>query len=67
MHRTAAIVCGAGVSSTFLARAVRDSMPDRVQLRRLYLAFRTEPFGCPGWWTAAVTAMDRTISRPSVP
>lgn len=24
MHRTAAIVCGAGVSSTFLARAVRD-------------------------------------------
>ncbi len=28
MHRTAAIVCGAGVSSTFLARAVRDLAND---------------------------------------
>ena len=31
--------------------AVRDTMTDHVQLRRLYLAFRTEPFGSPGWWT----------------
>lgn len=39
-----------------LTRSVRDSMVDRVQLRRLYFAFRTEPFGSPGWWTAAATA-----------
>jgi zinc protease len=39
-----------------LAGAVRDSIPDRVQLSRIYLAFRTEPFGTPGWWTAVATA-----------
>jgi len=39
-----------------LEHAVRDAMADRVQLRRLYFAFRTEPFGTPGWWTAAATA-----------
>ena len=39
-----------------LTRFVRDTMPDRVQMHRLYFAFRTDPFGSPGWWTAAVTA-----------
>lgn len=48
-----------------LACAVRDSMTDRVQLRRLYLAFRTEPFGSPGWWTAAVTANLLTDGKSS--
>jgi zinc protease len=48
-----------------LERAVRDSMTDRVQLRRLYFAFRTEPFGAPGWWTAAVTANLLTDGKSS--
>ena len=48
-----------------LAAAVRDSMTDRVQLRRIYLAFRTEPFGTPGWWTAAVTANLLTDGKSS--
>ncbi len=39
-----------------LSQAQRDTITDRVQLRRLYFAFRTEPFGTSGWWTAAVTA-----------
>ncbi|MEO8198587.1 MAG: pitrilysin family protein, partial [Thermoanaerobaculia bacterium] len=49
-----------------LAGAVRDSMTDRVQLRRLYFAFRTEPFGAPGWWTAAVTANLLTDGKSSL-
>ena len=48
-----------------LARPVRDSMTDRVQLRRLYFAFRTEPFGTAGWWTAAVTANLLTDGKSS--
>ena len=48
-----------------LANAVRDSLGDRVQLHRLYLAFRTEPFGSPGWWTAAVTANLLTDGKSS--
>ena len=48
-----------------LAAAVRDSMTDRVQLRRLYFAFRTEPFGSPGWWTAAVAANFLTDGKSS--
>jgi zinc protease len=39
-----------------LAQASRDILTDRVQLHRLYLAFRTEPFGSAGWWAAAVAA-----------
>jgi predicted Zn-dependent peptidase len=34
----------------------RDRMSDRVQLPRLYLAFRTEPFATPGWWAASLAA-----------
>ena len=48
-----------------LVGAVRESMADRVQLRRLYFAFRTEPFGTPGWWTAAVTANLLTDGKSS--
>ncbi len=49
-----------------LTEAVRDSMTDRVQLRRIYLAFRTEPFGNPGWWAAAVTASLLTDGKSSL-
>lgn len=48
-----------------LVGTVRESMTDRVQLRRLYFAFRTEPFGTPGWWTAAVTANLLTDGKSS--
>ena len=48
-----------------LGGTVRESMTDRVQLRRLYFAFRTEPFGTPGWWTAAVTANLLTDGKSS--
>jgi len=48
-----------------LAHAVRASMTDRVQLSRLYFAFRTEPFGSSGWWTAAVTANLLTDGKSS--
>ena len=48
-----------------LAHAVRASMSDRVQLSRLYFAFRTEPFGSSGWWTAAVTANLLTDGKSS--
>jgi len=36
--------------------ARRDSMRDRVQLPRLYFAFRVEPFATPGWWAASLAA-----------
>lgn len=48
-----------------LDHAVRDAMSDRVQLQRLYFAFRTEPFGSPGWWTAAATASLLTDGKSS--
>jgi len=48
-----------------LESAVRDTMSDRVQLHRLYFAFRVEPFGSPGWWTAAVTASLLTDGKSS--
>jgi zinc protease len=48
-----------------LESAVRDAMTDRVQLQRLYFAFRVEPFGSPGWWTAAVTASLLTDGKSS--
>jgi zinc protease len=39
-----------------LAEERRGRMTDRVQLPRIYLAFRTEPFGTPGWWAASLAA-----------
>jgi predicted Zn-dependent peptidase len=39
-----------------LERPSRDRIGDRVQLSRIYLAFRTEPFGTDGWWAANLAA-----------
>ncbi|MGE0640365.1 MAG: M16 family metallopeptidase [Thermoanaerobaculia bacterium] len=35
-----------------LAQSSRLELTDRVQLTRIYLAFRVERFGLPDWWTA---------------
>jgi predicted Zn-dependent peptidase len=39
-----------------LARPERERIPDRVQLSRVYLGFRTAPFGEPDWWAASAAA-----------
>ena len=39
-----------------LSAPVRLELTDNVQLPRLYLAFRLEGFGTPGWWSAYVAA-----------
>ena len=42
-----------------------DEMADRVQLARLTIAFRTEPFGAPGWWAAHLAANTLADGRSS--
>ena len=39
-----------------LAARVEETIPDRVQLPRLYLALRTPPYGSHEWYTAALLA-----------
>ncbi|MEO8277780.1 MAG: pitrilysin family protein, partial [Thermoanaerobaculia bacterium] len=58
-------VAPVGAALPALAGAARATMSDRVQLRRLYLAFRTEPFGSAGWWSAFATASLLTDGKSS--
>jgi len=41
---------------TPLEQPTRDRLGDRVQLSRIYLAFRTESFATGGWWAANLAA-----------
>ena len=50
MTRTAAIVCGAGVSSTFLARAVRTLQREKLPRRAV---------GCGTWKPLALSQQQR--------
>ena len=48
-----------------LAGARRDSMGDRIQLPRLYVAFRIDPFATPGWWAASLAASTLSDGKSS--
>jgi predicted Zn-dependent peptidase len=49
-----------------LAAGVRETLPDDVQLARVYLGFRVPPFGEPGWYAADLLATALTSGKSSL-